>query len=236
VPAPTDPNLALVEQAAARLGPLVEELTLVGGACAGLLITDPAALRVRETVDVDLVVEAATYVEYHGFGHRLEQRGFERGRREGDPICRWRHGAIVLDIMPLDESVLGFSNRWYASAIAVARTRRLPSGVEIRHIDAPHFTATKLEAFRSRGDGDFVGSSDLEDLVRVVDGRSEIEDEFERAPHALREFVRAALIECLHDRFFIEALPEYFSGQEEGRARARIALERLRRMTRDAAP
>lgn len=227
---PSDPNLALIEAAVASLGSLIEELTLVGGATAGLLITDPAALRVRETVDVDLVVQAASYVEYDSFGRRLAQRGFERGNREGDPICRWRRGEVVLDIMPLDEKVLGFSSRWYESAIGLALTRKLPSGATIQHIDAPHFAATKLDAFRSRGEGDFAGSSDLEDLVRVVDGRREIEDEFARAPRALREFVGAVLAECTGDRFFVEALPEYFVGREEGRVRARIVIERLRRM------
>ncbi len=117
-----DPNLVLVEAAAASLGPLIDELTLVGGASVGLLITDPAALQVRPTVDVDLVVEAATYVQYESFGRRLAERGFQRGDREGDPICRWRLSDLVLDIMPLDEKVLGFSNRWYESAIRNALT------------------------------------------------------------------------------------------------------------------
>ena len=48
-----DPNLALLEEAAALLGPLLDELVLVGGCAAGLLVTDPGASPIRPTEDVD---------------------------------------------------------------------------------------------------------------------------------------------------------------------------------------
>jgi len=223
-----DPNLDLVEAAAASLGPLIDELTLVGGASAGLLITDPAALRVRPTVDVDLVVEAATYVQYESFGRRLAHRGFQRGNRADDPICRWRLENLVLDVMPLDEGVLGFSNRWYRSGIRAALAHPLPSGMIVRHLDGPHFAASKLEAFASRGGRDYVASHDLEDFVRVVDGRREFEEEFKRAPRNLQSFVSESVEACLKDRFFVEALPDYFGARDEGVGRARLVLDRLR--------
>jgi len=230
MPGLVDPNLEILESAAEALGPLIDELTLVGGASAGLLITDPAARGVRPTIDVDWVVEASTYAKYGVFGRRLSERGFQPGQNVGDPMCRWRRGAIVIDIMPLDESVLGFSNRWYKSALLHPLTSRLRNGVELKHVDGPHFVATKLEAFRSRGDGDFVGSHDIEDLTRVVDGRREIEDEFARAPRELTAFVAGALRSCLADRFFVEALPGYFGGGIDGNARGRIAMRRLERL------
>lgn len=58
IPSP-DPNLDQLEEVARRLGELLEELTLVGGCAAGLLITDAASASVRATLDVDMVVEAA---------------------------------------------------------------------------------------------------------------------------------------------------------------------------------
>lgn len=202
-----DPNRAGLERTVESLGPLVDELTLVGGASAGLLITDPAALSVRPTLDVDLVVEALTYVQYETFARRLAERGYARGAEHDDPVCRWRRGDLVVDVMPLDERVLGFSNRWYASAIRHASRFTLPSGTAVRHVDAPHFLATKLEAFESRGARDHASSHDLEDVVRVVDGRAEVEGELLRAPHELRAHVAARLGECLRDRFFVEAMP-----------------------------
>lgn len=229
-----DPNLANLEAAASRLGPLLEELTLVGGCTTQLLITDPGAARVRPTLDVDLVVEATTYVQYEIFGKRLEQRGLRRSDVPGDPLCRWRADTLVIDVMPLDEKVLGFTNRWYASAVPSRMTHRLPSGIALHHIDAPHFVATKTEAFASRGGGDFVASHDLEDMVLVIDGRAGILDEIARSPRRLEVFVAEQITRCLADRFFVEAIPGYYSDQREGVIRASMAIERLRQILRNA--
>lgn len=55
--------------------------------------------------------------------------------------------ATGLLVMPTDERILGFSNRWCAEAVRTAAPVVLPSGVEIRVICAPEFLGTKLEAF-----------------------------------------------------------------------------------------
>jgi hypothetical protein len=41
-------------------------------------------------------------------------------------------------------------------------------------ITAPYFLACKLAAFRSRGEGDYLMSHDMEDIVAVLDGRPEV--------------------------------------------------------------
>jgi len=51
----------------------------------------------------------------------------------------------ILDVMPLDEKILGFSNRWYRAAMEESVTHRLPENLEIRVVTAPYFLATKLE-------------------------------------------------------------------------------------------
>ena len=53
---PNDPNVSLLERAAAQLGEaLLEQLVFVGGAVAGVLITDPAMPEIRPTHDVDVI-------------------------------------------------------------------------------------------------------------------------------------------------------------------------------------
>jgi len=47
-------------------------------------------------------------------------------------------------------------------------------GIEIRIASAPHFLATKVEAFLGRGNNDFMGSADMEDIITIIDGRTEI--------------------------------------------------------------
>src|SRR5450830_6653 len=167
-----DPNVALLEMVAHHLGDaLHEQMVFVGGAVAGLLITDPAMPAIRPTEDVDLVVQATVLREYHEVEAALIARGFVHDMQIDAPICRWRIGAIAVDVMPMEERVLGFANRWYPLAISTAEYFALPSGLRIRLIQAPVFIATKLEAFANRGNGDFLFSHDLGDLIAVIDGR-----------------------------------------------------------------
>src|SRR5277367_5372031 len=101
---------------AARLKPLLPEIVFVGGCTTGLLITDPAASPARATDDVDVIVEVAFYAEYARFSKRLRNLGFSEDSSEGAPICRWLVDQMKLDVMPTDETILGFSNRWYKPA------------------------------------------------------------------------------------------------------------------------
>jgi hypothetical protein len=62
---PNDPNVVLLELVAESLGErLRDNFVFVGGAVAGLLITDPALPAIRPTEDVDLIVHAAALADY----------------------------------------------------------------------------------------------------------------------------------------------------------------------------
>jgi predicted nucleotidyltransferase len=165
------PNLDLLESAAQKLRPLLPEIVFVGGCATGLLISDPGAAPVRRTYDVDVISEIVSYADYAVFFERLRALGFTEDSREGAPLCRWQHGELVLDVMPLDASILGFSTRWYADALRTAVEVKLPSGLKFKAITAPYFLVTRIEAFRGRGHADYFGSHDLEDFITVIDGR-----------------------------------------------------------------
>ena len=108
-----DSNLEQLITAARLLRPLLDELVFIGGSVTGLLITDDAACAPRATFDVDAIAEITSYAEYAKFGDRLRALGFTEDSGEGAPMCRWIHRGTILDVMPLDEKILGFSNRWY---------------------------------------------------------------------------------------------------------------------------
>ncbi len=115
------PNREVLEAVAELIRPLLDEVVFVGGQVTELLITEPHAVRVRPTVDVDVVVSAMSRLEYHRMGERLREFGFVNDTREMAPICRWLSSeGHVLDLMPVDETILGFSNRWYAAAVETA--------------------------------------------------------------------------------------------------------------------
>jgi len=165
------------------------EIVFVGGCATGLLVTDPGAVPVRRTHDVDVIAEIASYAEYTIFSERLWGLGFQEDAREGAPLCRWKYQRLLPDVMPLDANILGFSNHWYADALRTATVVCLPGNLTLRAITAPYFLGTKIEEFRGRGREDYFASHDLEDLITVVDGRPSLLNEVEAASAELRSFI-----------------------------------------------
>ncbi|MFV1992055.1 MAG: hypothetical protein ACC652_15085, partial [Acidimicrobiales bacterium] len=184
-------NRVVLEAVAQRIKPLLSQVVFVGGQVAELLITDPAAVRIRPTDDVDVVVTAATRLEYRKIEDQVRALGFSNDLREGAPICRWiSPDGHMLDLMPVDESVLGFSNRWYSHAVTRTADYELREGLCIRLPTPPVFVATKLEAFRGRGNEDLLGSHDLEDVISVVAGRPGLVEEASLESVELREWLQ----------------------------------------------
>lgn len=62
-----DPNLPLLQDAAQKLAPFLDEIVFVGGVTLGLLIEDQAAAPIRATTDIDVIAEIITYADYVGF-------------------------------------------------------------------------------------------------------------------------------------------------------------------------
>ncbi|WEN15390.1 hypothetical protein PY254_01535 [Rhodanobacter sp. AS-Z3] len=222
-----DPNLPYLRLVAEALGDLREQVVFIGGAVAGLLVTDPVAEGVRATRDVDAVVEAAR-VQFRRIEARIAERGFTQDMTS-DVICRWVHkdSGVLFDLMPVDGDVLGFSNRWYPYAVASAKQVELAPGLSIRLVSAVAFVATKLEAFADRGAGDMLGSHDLEDVLNIVDGREELPDELLAAPALLQQVVGGAFANLLARPDFANVLPGLIAEPE----RAGIVEQRLRRMS-----
>lgn len=125
-------NLELLKGVAQLLRPILSDLVFVGGCTTALLITDRAAAEVRPTYDVDSIAKITSYAEYEKFSERLRRLGFLADESEGAPICRWAHGEFRLDVMPIDEKIFGFSNRWYKPAMENAQTVRLTENLSIR--------------------------------------------------------------------------------------------------------
>ena len=224
-------SIELLERAAARLGPVTDEVAFLGGATLALWTDDPGAPDPRVTMDVDVVVLLDSRADYYALGERLRDRGLHEDATSG-VLCRWRDDeGLVLDVMPTEESILGFSNRWYPRAVETAETVTLPSGAILRAVNPALLLATKLEAFRRRGGDDYLASVDLEDVVRLVDGRERLVDELASAPVDVREFVATELRELLEDPRFEAGVAAALLPDEASQGRRGMVVERLRRMT-----
>lgn len=231
---PADPNIQRVEFVAAALGDLRDDLVLVGGCAASLLIDAPTAAPPRITYDVDLLAEVAALRDYHALEAQFARRGFTRDVSPAAPICRWRLGEVEVDLMPTDETVLGFSNRWYPNAVASAERLRLPSGTQIHLISAPAFLATKFEAFQTRGRSDPLMSHDLEDILNVVEGRQSIEAEISAGEPAVRAYLAARFASLAAMPDFRNVLPGLLAYDELHAERVRALMTRILALAKNA--
>lgn len=225
-----DPNLAAVQSAFAALGDLRELVVLVGGCAAGLLVTTTRSEMIRPTRDVDLVVEVLSTREFQRTEQRLRAKGFVNDQSPEAPICRWCHGSIIVDLMPMDSAVLGFGNRWYPRAVELAERVLLPDGQAFRLVSAPVLLVTKFDAFRSRGQGDLLSSHDLEDVMTLIDGRVELEDEVAASPDDIRQAIRNECGDLVADARLLEAMAGFLPGDPASQGRLPELRARLGRL------
>lgn len=222
---PRDPNVQLVEVVARQLGPLTEKLVLVGGCTTGLLVTDLARPPARATIDVDMIVETMSLTSYYKLQDELRAAGF---KEDPELTCRWRLGDLRVDVMPTDEQILGFSNRWYQRVLEQAQQYQLPSGTLIKVVSPPLFVSTKLEAFYSRGNGDYGISHDIEDIVTVVDGRPELSGEVACADADVKSYLEEEVDALLAEIAFTSTIAYHLPADGANQGRVPIILKRLR--------
>lgn len=218
-----------LQVAAELLGPVLDEVVFIGGATVHLWLTEPGAPPARATEDVDVICEVATRAEYYRLGERLRERGLEEAA--GEPIlCRWRSAEprLVLDVMPTDPAILGFSNPWYEEAISSAVSIALDSGAEILATTPVLLVATKLCAWNGRGGGDLLRSLDVHDVLTLFDGRPELTDEVAAAPTTLSTYIQSELTELRAEPYFDYAVEGATASYGRlGTERARVVQERL---------
>jgi predicted nucleotidyltransferase len=228
----TNPNLEILEAVVQHLDELVDRLVFLGGCATGLLLTDVAAPPIRVTQDVDVITEVATLAEYYQLAELLRAGGFQADTTENAPICRWKAGGLLLDVMPTNPQLLGFGSVWYQEAFETAALQTLPSGKSVRMITGPYFLACKLAAFRSRGEGDYLMSHDMEDIVAVLDGRPEVVSEIEQAHITLRQHLVEGFKELLESYKFREALSGHLPPDRASQYRVSTILSRIEQIAK----
>jgi hypothetical protein len=124
--------------------------------------------------------------------------------------------------MPTDPSILGFSNKWYLQGVKAAILHKMDSESPIQIFTSPYFIASKLEAFKTRGQEDLYGSHDFEDIVFVLDHRDEIEGELINADKEVKVFLKEEFSKLLKNRSFEEALLGHVEQDEQIQRKKRI--------------
>lgn len=222
-------NLRMLEFVARKLGPLNDEVVYLGGCSTALFMTDSLLLDVRPTKDVDCIVDIVSRSEYYKFSKKLEKQGFKQLLNES-VICRWRFDDVILDVMPTDEEILTFGNRWYKEAITKPIAHQLADDLIVKSVTAPYLLATKIEAFHARGNRDFLASHDFEDIINVISGRVEIAEEVNSEDEELRNHLKNFFEQMLNDDEFITALPVHINEGPATEQRLATVTGRIRKI------
>jgi predicted nucleotidyltransferase len=197
-------------------------VAFVGGSTTALLITDPITRQaVRFTEDVDLILKVNGKAHWQRLQQQLRARGFKESMQD-NLTCRMRLGNLKVDFMPDDATILGFTNRWYHKALATAQPYALTEVISINLLAPTYFIATKLEAYRGRGNNDPLSSHDLEDIINLVDGRDELVEEIARAEEDVRRYIAEQFTALLEHPDFEYAV----QGNLQDRARSELFFNR----------
>lgn len=218
---------ALLAQISTKLNSLGLNYAFVGGSIVEFLLDHPGLSPVRPTDDLDLIVEIVAGRNYADVEQKLRAAGFEHDVSTGAPICRWLHRGIIIDIMPTDGALIGLNTTWFVEALATAGPRVI-DGVPVPVISPVAFIATKLAAFADRGANDYLGSHDLEDIITVIDGRSDITSEVALAEPRVRTFVSASIAALMATTDFQESLSGHLPYDNASQGRLPFLSEKLR--------
>jgi predicted nucleotidyltransferase len=230
-------SLENIRTVAKGLNESVNDLVFVGGATLGFYVNrDTATVKeVRGSEDVDLTVEVSSVLEFHKLEEKLRQNGFSHDTSPGAPICRWIFAGVQVDVVPSDSSILSFTNRWYAEGIKAAIDIDIGGGLKVKILTAPYFLGTKIEAFNDRGKkrGEYRLSRDLEDIVTIFDGRTNITDEIKSCPQNLKEYLNEALPKLIEDEEFEEAIAAFIHPDNRAATRIQEVLRKMKEATED---
>ena len=199
----------------------------LGGAVMPFLLDHPEKHELRETKDVDLTVQVATIIEVYRLEKQLRQLGFRHDTREDAPICRWIVKGAVVDIMPVETSVFGFSSTWFQAALESASEKTIGSDLIAPIVSPVCFLATKLDAFRDRGLKDLWVSKDLEDILTLVEGCDGLTDMIANSPPDIGNYIITQIAEHISNEDVAYTIEYSFRTDSESVHRLALVQDRL---------
>ena len=200
-------NIEMIRKVAVGLGDLKDSVVFIGGAVTELYANDPASTEIRPTLDVDCVIELASRGSFYHMEDSLRSKGFKNDTTPGAPICRWIYKDVIVDIMPDDEDILGFSNRWYKAGVKNRIEKEIDNNLKIFIFQVNYYLATKLEATFHRGMADLRTSQDFEDVVFIMNNDHTLLDNIKEChDNELKQYLKNSMKKLLDLRYINEAV------------------------------
>ena len=130
-----------------------------------------------------------------------------------DPPCRYIKNEIILDVMPESTNELLISNAWYKEGFLNKIKHKLSFGNEINIFPFAYFLASKITAFESRGNENYIEHKDMVDIFNLL-ASSTVQGEFEKMSGPVYDYVTNRLGHFLENPDFKFALHGHFSHDE----------------------
>jgi hypothetical protein len=77
----------------------------------------------------------------------------------------------------------------------------------------------KLEAFKGRGNGDFLASRDFDDIITLIDGRPELLEEVTSSPADVRGYIASEMRQLLSEPRLMDGLAGAIPGDAASQER-----------------
>ena len=224
-------NLIRIKSVYNALEELKETIAFVGGATVSLYVDRPEQADVRITDDIDVLIEIGSYGEYVRIQEKLAAIGFHVDPK-AKVTCRYKYQGLTVDIMPTDENVLGFNNKWYKEGFSNLMSYQIDERTAVNIFPPVYFIASKLEAFKGRGNNDGRTSQDFEDIVFVLDNRKTIWQEVNESGQELKHYLKEEWRGFLGNRHLEEWLSAHLE-YETAAARARLTMNEMKKFVED---
>ncbi len=220
-------SVEMIKTVALGLGELNERAVYVGGATVPFYLPEEYWPQARPTEDIDVVMEIMGNTKNWANEEELRKKGFQHDTSEGAPICRWIYKGLKVDVISSDESVFGFTNKWYKEGIIQAISVSLRP--QVRIFSLPYFLGTKMEAFKGRGRGDYQASTDMEDIISVLEVAPEKmwNEGLSTSSKALGTYLKTELEHLKNKPGFVDALPGAIFNRETSIEATQSVIRRM---------
>jgi hypothetical protein len=193
--APSEALLTVRERlaiAAHVIGPILNRVVLAGPPVAELLVNDPAIRLPRVNFAADSVLQLLSTSMVDRLGLDLEKLGLTRTGRAVN-ADRWRvDGGVTLDLVQVRPDDADPAQVWLEYATLLTLPFTVGDRIVVRIASAPAMLAIECASFAASGVS-ALDSEELERVVLLIAGRTEIEHEFAGAPPELRSIIASSL-------------------------------------------